>query len=123
MIIPSMLPSGLLKSFTEGMQGLVATLLSKHMPGGDDHRDGPLNDLESGEGCDARDVGQLLSCPQINPPEAREGDRQGALLGGSMRGVSPCWPVRFVSLDRFVPPGARWLHRLLRACGMFCFVS
>ena len=46
-IIPSILPSGLLKSFTEGVQGLVATLLSKHMPGGDDHRDGPLNELEA----------------------------------------------------------------------------
>jgi hypothetical protein len=70
-----MLLSGLLKSFTEGVQGLGAPLLSKHMPGGNDDRDGPLNELESGEGCDARDVGQLLRCPQINPPEAREGDR------------------------------------------------
>jgi hypothetical protein len=34
-----------LKSFAEGVQGLVPALLSEHMPGGYDERDGPLNEL------------------------------------------------------------------------------
>jgi hypothetical protein len=37
--------SGFLKSFAEGVQGLVPALLSEHMPGGYDERDGPLNEL------------------------------------------------------------------------------
>lgn len=60
-LIIAALLSRVFESFAEGVQSLVPALLSKHMPGRDDHGDGPFDELACGQDGDAGEVGELLS--------------------------------------------------------------
>lgn len=73
-IIILALLSRFLKGFTQSVQGLAPALISKHMPGGDDNRNGPLDKLESDESCDPCKIGELLRWSQANLSQTRKGD-------------------------------------------------